>query len=166
MRCKALSAVWNPCFEVSCRTSPLTIANLASRSHSDSRRLLSGLLGPPPTNQRSGQPSGGECSGIFSVLGTRSACAPSKTSSCPARAELNRRPVACQAKKSTSPSSSWPPRIPRPPHCRGQPPRTTLRPKGQPNTWRNTSTLWHGKNDADRGVRTDHSGLSFSPSAV
>jgi hypothetical protein len=47
-----------------------------------------------------------------------------------------------------------------------QPRRTTLPPKESPNLSRNTSTLWHGRNDADTHLRTDHSGPSFSPSAV
>jgi hypothetical protein len=34
------------------------------------------------------------------------------------------------------------------------------------NSQRNTSTLWQGKNEADTRLRTDHSDLSSSPSAV
>ena len=35
-----------------------------------------------------------------------------------------------------------------------------------PNLSSNTSTLWQGRNDADTHLRTDHSGLPFSPSAA
>jgi hypothetical protein len=47
--------------------------------------------------------------------------------------------------------------------CHLQPQRTTLRPKEPPNSFRNTSTLWQGKNKADTHLRTDHSDPSSSP---
>jgi hypothetical protein len=74
--------------------------------------------------------------------------------------------VDSQAKTSTSPPSPCPPRISRPPRFLWLPLRTTLRPKGLPNSLRNTSTPWQGKNDAGTHLRTDHSGLSSSPLAV
>jgi hypothetical protein len=40
------------------------------------------------------------------------------------------------------------------------------RPKRPPDSLKNTSTLWQGRNDAGTLLCTDHSGLSCSPSAV